>query len=403
MATTSDAVALPAAPSRLFTGNFLRLCIAALLFMGSMFVVVPVLPLYVKSVGGTEIDVGLVMGSFTLTSLVLRLMVGRWLDQGWRRRRLLWTGVGIFFAAALIYPVARAIAPLLGLRLFQGTGMALYNTTSTSLVAESVPLTRLGEAMGFYGMATTLGMAVAPALGAAILGWSGGFLPVFVASGVLVVLAGVVTFGIQEPPRKEAKHVRWRDLFNRRAWLPFVLALSASSAFTVILTFLPLLVEARGHGNAGLFFTVYSLITLVVRVVAGRASDRFGRGVAIVPGLLATGAALAVLALFASPAGFWAAAVVFGLGFGISNPALSALSVEVVPADQRGSAIATYVAGFELGIGAGSIAFGPILQASGFTTAFLIAAATPILGAILYVVTIGARRPSSHPQEVLPC
>ena len=402
MATPSQPSALPDAPPRLFTGSFVRLCLAALLFMGSMFVIVPVLPLYVKSVGGSETDVGLVVGSFTLTSLALRLMVGRWLDQGWARRRLLWTGVGIFLVAAFLYPVARAVAPLLGLRLFQGTGMALYNTTSTSLVAESVSPTRLGEAMGFYGMATTLGMAIAPALGAAILGWWGGFVPVFVVSGVLIILCGVVTFGIAEPPRKAAKHVRWRDLFNRRAWLPFVLALSASSAFTVILTFLPLLVEVRGHGNAGLFFTVYSLITLVVRVVAGRSSDRFGRGVAIVPGLIATGAALAVLALFESPVGFWAAAVVFGLGFGVSNPALSALSVEVVPADQRGSAIATYVAGFELGIGAGSIAFGPILQSYGFSTAFLIAAATPVLGAILYVVAIGARRPSPHPREVPP-
>ena len=376
----------PAAAPPLFTGNFLRLCVGNLLFLGSLFLIVPVLPLYVKSVGGTETDVGLVAGAFTLTSLALRLVVGRWLDQGWSRRRLLWSGVGIFLIATFLYPVTRTVAPLLGLRLFQGTGMALYNTTSTSLVADSVPAPRLGEAMGFYGMATTLGMAIAPALGAGILGWSAGYGLVFIVSGLLVVLTGLVSLGIQEPPRQEVKQVAWRDLFNRRAWLPFVLALSASSSFTVILTYLPLLVEARGHGNAGLFFTVYSLITLVVRAVAGRVSDRFGRGIAIVPGLLGTGAALAVLALFDTPAGFWASAIIFGLGFGVSNPALSALAVEVVPADQRGSAIATYVAGFELGIGAGSIAFGPILQVYGFTITFLIAAITPALGALLYLV-----------------
>ncbi|HEX2174234.1 MAG TPA: MFS transporter [Dehalococcoidia bacterium] len=379
----------------LFTLNFVRLCLGNLLFLASLFLLVPVLPLYVTSLGGTDGEVGLVVGAFTISALVMRLVVGRWLDQGWRRRRLLFAGVAVFFLAALLYPVTRAVTLLIGLRFVHGSGMAAYGTTSTALIADSVPAPRLGEAMGYYGVATTLGMAVAPAAGV-LLYQSSGYLAAFAASGALVLLTGLVTLGIAEPAARRAKRVAWRDLFNRRAWLPFLLAVFSSLAFSVIVTYLPLLVEARRVGNAGLYFTVYSGVVLVVRVFSGRASDRLGRGIVIVPGLALLSLALLILVLMPTDLGFWASALVFGLGFGAASPALSALAVEVVPPSERGSAIATYTAGFEFGIGFGAIALGSLIESIGFVGTFLIAAAGPALGSVVYLI---ARRPGVRPSK----
>lgn len=375
--------AVPAAPA-LFTRNFVLLCLGNLLFLGSLFLLVPVLPLYVTSVGGTEAEVGLVIGAFTVSALVMRLVVGRWLDQGGQRRRLLWAGIGVFFVAALFYPVARAATPLIGLRFFHGTGMAAFGTTSTALIADSVPATRLGEAMGYFGLASTLAIAISPALGFAVYE-AGGFLTAFVVSGVLVALTALVGLGVTEPPARPPKQVAWIALFNRRAWLPFVLAICVSLGSGVIIPFLPLLVADRGIGNAGLYFTVYSGVVLIVRVFAGRISDRAGRGAVIVPGLAVMSVSLVLLAIAETPFLFWASAVLFGLGFGGASPALMALAVEIVPPSERGSAVATYSAGFELGIGLGSIALGPVLQAAGFLVTFLIAAAGPGIGTVVYL------------------
>lgn len=383
---------MPADPQplpSLFTRSFLAICLGSLLFLGSLFLTVPVLPLYVAQVGGSPSDVGLVVGAFTISALILRLVVGRWLDQGWQRKRLLWAGIGVFITAAVLYPFIRAILPLFLLRLYHGIGMATYSTTSTALVADSVPRARLGEAMGYYGMAATLGMAFGPALGAGLLGVAS-FNAVFLVSAAVVGITALVTLGIDEPPPRTTQHVPWRDLFNRRAWLPFLLALGSALSFSVIVTFLPLLVEDRQVGNAGLFFTVYSLMVLFVRVFAGRLSDRLGRARVIVPGMVLMTVAMALLAMTTTSLFFWVAAVIFGAGFGAVSPALAALAVEVVPPDQRGSAVATYTAGFELGIGFGAIAFGPVVQAAGFLVAFLLAAAGPGLGAIVFLFAVRA-------------
>ena len=382
----------------LLTVNFIALCLGNLLFLASLFMITPVLPLYVTSIGGSQSDVGVVVGAFTLSALILRLLVGRWLDQGWVRKRLMYSGIVIFLAATLTYPVTRSVPSLLLLRLFHGSGIATYTTTSTALIADLVPAARLGEAMGIFGMAAAVSMAFAPALGVALLGWSG-FPLVFAVSAGVLILTALVTFWIDEPAAHAAKAVAWRDMFNRRAWLPFLLALCSSFAFSVVITYLPLLVEARRLGNAGLFFTVYSLVVLLVRVFAGRLSDRFGRGIMIVPGLLLLAGALGVLAITDSLAGFFLSALIFGIGFGAASPALAALAVEVVPPEERGSAIATYTAGFEVGIGFGAIALGPILQAAGFLVTFLLAALGPALGSAVYLASRRSRV-TSHESRV---
>ena len=116
------------------------------------------------------------------------------------------------------------------------------------------------------------------------------------------------------------------------------------------------------------------------------------------PGLVLLAGGLGILAVTHSLAGFFLAAATFGIGFGAASPALAALAVDVVPPEERGSAVATYTAGFEVGIGFGAIALGPVLQATGFEVTFLLAALGPALGSAIYLVS--GSRVASHESRV---
>jgi predicted MFS family arabinose efflux permease len=90
-----------------------------------------------------------------------------------------------------------------------------------------------------------------------------------------------------------------------------------------------------------------------------------------------------VLAFSESLGGIVAAGAVYGLAYGVAQPALIAWSVDVVPEGERGRAIGTYHAAFELGIVAGAAASGLAVAQWGFVATFVATAAVAAAGAVL--------------------
>src|SRR5258708_11816602 len=106
-------------PARLLSGPFARVKVANFFFFlnfASFFL----LPLYVKSLGGSEATVGAVMGSSGMASLLVLPLIGLALDRFGRRRFFVFGTMGMT-AAALGYLLVDRIGPLLfALRIVQG-------------------------------------------------------------------------------------------------------------------------------------------------------------------------------------------------------------------------------------------------------------------------------------------
>ena len=149
------------------------------------------------------------------------------------------------------------------------------------------------------------------------------------------------------------------------------------------MAFIPIVAQARGLTNPGLFYTVFGIAMLLVRAKAGRISARRGRAAVIVPGMVVTAASMAALALAAGPAGILVGAALFGLGLGSVLPALMALTTDRVGQEERGKAMGTFYFAWELGIAIGSAASGWLLNFLDFSTLFALISIAPILGAAL--------------------
>src|SRR5260221_2649175 len=125
-----------AAPARLFSRDFLLLCLSSFLFSLSMFLLFAALPVFVvPELHGANSQVGLIMGAFALSAVIARPGSGRLVDV-WSRKTGLRLGALIYCLAPALYTQASTVAIMLGLRFFHGLGVALYTTAGSVLAVD---------------------------------------------------------------------------------------------------------------------------------------------------------------------------------------------------------------------------------------------------------------------------
>lgn len=374
---------MPADPP-LFTRSFTVICLATFFFYASFYLILPVMPLYLANMGGTSFQIGLIIGLFSFMAMVLRPPTGWFIDTRGCRVVLL-AGMTIFMLASLGYVLAHSVPTVLLLRLFHGMGMGLFPTAATVVVAEVAPPARRGEAMGWFGIANSLGFIIGPAFGTPIA-TGAGFGTLFLVAGGTALMGLVCIWflpRIGQMPAKTVGPPRPQDFFSRAAVLPSILLLSLYVPYGVMVAFIPIIATDRGLANPGLFYTVYALAVLLVRAKAGHVSDRRGRLAVIIPGLLVAGVAFTILGLTSDWIWVLMGAAVYGLGFGSVQPALMALTADRVPPEERGKAMGTFYTAWELGITAGSTGAGLLLQVTDFPLMLLASSFFPMAGALL--------------------
>ena len=372
---------------RLATGNFLRLWASAFALFFSFYLLLPIIPLYALTLGIPESEIGIIVGSFAFTSMAVRPWAG-WAADRYGRRPLLVGGALLFSASALLYSWSQTAGALLLVRMVHGTGMGLYPTSATAIVADIAPADRRGEAMGFFGAAANLALALGPFLGI----WGAerhGFPALFAASALAATVSLALTFSLSETiPERRRVPFGLSTALSRAAVLPSVTLFCLTATYGVQIAFLPLYVRSLGGGNPGIFFLVFALITAAIRGYAGRLSDRLGRTPVTVAGMVLAGLGTAALALGGEPLALGVAGMLYGVGFGAALPSLMAWTVDLVPAADRGRAMGTFFTAFELGIGAGAIGFGVLLGRTGFPSTFLAAGALALVGGALGAVRL---------------
>lgn len=381
---------------RIFTLDFLWACMANLAAFGSFYLLLATLPTFVLTIGGRESDVGVILGTFAITAVVLRPVIGAMADRRGKKGLVL-AGAVVLAISSFLYSMTNSLPLLLALRILHGIGWAAFGTAMSALVADIVPAMRRGEAMGYFGMSTNVAMAIGPAIGV-FVAMSYGYQVLFVVSALVALIAVATSIIIKDDRQVQAKPEggpAWQMFLLPSAFFPsLVLALSALT-YASIVTFLPVYAEKHSIGNPGLFFTVFAVVVIVGRGPLGRLSDRLGRGVVIAPGLLVAGVGLAVLSWSFSMATMLMVAVLYGLAMAAIQPTLMALAVDRAGPAQRGAAMGTFSTAMDLGIGLGSFGWGVVVQAGGFGTMYLAAAAVSLVALLVLVLGGGLRREAS--------
>jgi len=344
----------------------------ALCFFTSMNILTAPLPLYVTHLGGSAVAVGLAVGLFAGFALLSRAPVG-WLADRVYRWWLLLAGCGIYLVASLAYLTAHTVPAVLAIRAFHGIGIAAFSTGYTTLAADLAPDGRRGEALGLAGTAGPIALLFAPALGDWVrirFGYAPAFaLAALAALGALVLLAWLPRRSGQKP--QAARQLPSTPTGQQGARSTIVLAMVACGvAQAALFGFLPNFAVERNQLTAGPFFTAYALALILARIFLGGGSDRWGRRRVIVPSLALVAFSLWVLAATRNWMWMVGAGLLSGVGLGAAGATLEAASVDSASPERRGRAVNAVFLGFDLGIAAGSVAWGGVAQTLGYGPMF---------------------------------
>lgn len=341
--------------------QFGLLCLSSLLFASSFNMLVPELPSYLSSLGGAEYK-GLIIALFTLTAGLSRPFSGRLTDTI-GRVPVMAAGSIVCFVCGFLYPLLGTVSGFLFLRLLHGFSTGFKPTATAAYVADIVPRERWGEALGLHGLFFGTGIALGPSIGSTIrLYYSMDV--VFYTSSFLALLSILILMNMKETLKTKRKFhpsilkLSKKDLFAMEVLPAALVTFLSFSAYGVILTLIPDWSEHLGIKNKGLFFLVFTLASLVIRLVAGKTSDKYGRKKVIEIGLVFVVGALIIVGVADTVNGLILAAVFYGIGTGIMTPALNAWTVDMSEPDHRGKALATMYISMEAGIGLSALAAG---------------------------------------------
>lgn len=341
-----------------YTFQFWLLCSSSVLFMASFNMIIPELPSYLDAMGGEDYK-GLIIGLFASTALLSRPFSGKLADTIGRIPVMI-IGPLVCVALGFLYPLFTTIWGFLFLRILHGFSTGFKPTGTTAYLADIVSSKNRGEAMGILGVAGSIGMAAGPAIGSYIA-MEFSLNAMFYASSFTALLSVLVLFGMKETLPNKAKFspglllIHPRDVIEPKVMQPSIIMFLAVYAFGTVLTVTPDMSDHLGIGNRGLFFTVTLLASVVTRLFAGKASDRFGRQKILAIGITILVISNILLGFAHSPLLFYISATLYGISAGINSPTLFAWTVDLADDFNRGKGMSTMFIALELGIILGSI------------------------------------------------
>ncbi|NEO98306.1 MAG: MFS transporter [Symploca sp. SIO2E9] len=380
--------------------NLLVLFATGLLFWSSIASMLPTLPPYIEDMGATTQQLGIVMGCFAIGLLLFRTPLGFLADKH-SRKLVLIIGTLVVAIAPLCYLIApldylwvNSIALLMLIRVFHGISIAAFTTGYSALVADLSPPQQRGELIGYMSLVAPIGLALGPMMGS-FLQTEAGYPALFICAGGLGLLSVVFSCLVSEQTRFESEHQGNSPphskhllhlLVSPRLRIPVAVLLMVGFAFGTISTFISLFIRETGvNFNAGLFFSATAMINFSTRLIAGRASDLYGRGLFISGGLICYCSSMFLISIAQSPQGFLLATIAQGIAAGTVLPMMIVLMSDRSTPDERGRIFSVGIGGFDLGIALAGPVFGSFADILSYRDIFTLTTGLMFLALMIFV------------------
>ena len=395
---TRSATATTVRPPKLFTPAFAALTLASLAYFTAVGMLIPALPRYVEGVlGGGNVAVGIVFGSFSVSAVLLRPMAGIFGDQRGRRPLML-CGAAVAAGSILLYGAAPTWTVLAIIRLVSGAGEALFFVGMATTFTDLAPPERRGEAMSLASLALYLGIGIGPVIAEVTMAVAG-FGTVWALSAAITLLTVGLVLRVPET-RVAPDGTGASGTLARRRWvhpaglLPGLVLFASIVGMAGFLAFVPLHVLDIGMGGSGVVLAVFASVVVAIRSIGARLPDVLGPGRAIRIALILSATGLTVIATWQAPSGLVLGAVVLGVGIALLTPSVFAMAVADVPASERSQVMATTSAFIDVAFGAGPLVMGVIAAAYGRPTVFIAGAVIACGGWLLMTARHVGRTPA---------
>lgn len=349
---------------KIWTKDFIFLISSNFLMYITYYAILSALPIYlVSDLNASKMQVGVVVGTYTIASVLVRPFSGFALDRFGRRT--------IFLLALILYTllfagylVAVTITSIIILRFAQGLTWGITTVSGSTIATDNIPASKRGEGIGYFALSTTLGMSVGPIIGLFICHqW--GYTIMFVSGCLISVISLVCAYAVRMRKRfVVGKHIRMElsSLFDRNSIRPSLNVFITMIAYGGLLSFIALYGREIGIQNSSMYFLIFSVGIAAARLTAGKVFDRKGprKIITLCIGLLIVGFPL--LAMANNSALFYVSAIIIGFGNGVIFPTFQSMINNLADSMHRGAANSTLYTAVDLGMGLGMIMGGLIAQ-----------------------------------------
>jgi MFS family permease len=357
--------------------------------------IIPELPAYLTGLGGADYK-GLIISLFTITAMLSRPFSGKLADTIGRVPIMI-TGSIVCFVCSMIYPVLTGVLGFFLLRLVHGFSTGFTPTGQTAFLSDIIPAKRRGEAMGVLGTAGTVGMAGGPALGGVITNHFSQE-AMFYCSSALALTSILILLGIKETLKSKVRFapamlkVRRQDIFEPKVLTPCLVMVLCAFSFGAVYTVIPDFGEHVGIRNKGLLFTYFTIASLMVRLLGGKASDYYGRSQVLKFSTVLLTVAMILIGLSETKLMLIVGVSIYGLAHGTTSPTLLAWASDLSDHRHKGRGLASLYIFMEMGIGLGAFISGLIYanDSSHFILTFL---ACAFLSGIAFIYLMVGRIP----------
>ena len=344
----------------------------------------PVLPLYVKALGGNEIIIGLISAFSPLAGILFSFPIGLLSDKIGRKTLLIVAGI-VFLVSPLFYLLVSSPGWLIPVRFFHGTATAILGPVVSAMIVRAYTSSK-GEKLGLYSSATLIGRALAPLLGGFIISYFANpglaiirYKYVYVAAFILAMPVLVLILLLKNDERNSLK-VRTEDLFidlkyfmaNKRLFSTASVEMAIYFAYGALETYLPLYltrlnIPAR---QIGMIFSAQILSIALSKPLFGILADKIDKRRLILAGVLVLGLAIGILGFFQSMIAIVLLGLIFGLGLSFATVTTSAYVAEVAEQDKLGSSLGALSAIMDIGQTIGPFITGIVITYFSFKSGF---------------------------------
>jgi MFS family permease len=362
--------------ARGFSAQFWALVGATFLGFLGIGTVLPLLAPHIRyDLGGSDQDVGLVIGIFSFVALLGRLISGPLADRRGRKISFL-AGLVCCAIAGGIYLLPMGMAGPYLARVFQGMGEACLYTGAAAWVVELAGIERSAQALGYLSSGIWGGISAGPVVGQ----WLG----TFQHAAMMQLAAAVIAFAILTRVREDyhpEPHPAARKWLPRSILAPGIAIGFVNVQYPVVAGFL--ILHLKAHGNSGpIAFSAYAGMILLSRFFLGGLPDRIEPYITYFGGILLMAAGLLVLAGGPGPVAAVGATALLGFGFSFPWSSIAATVLRRTPSAERGSAVGILSAFYDLFVGISSFTAGWVAHQFGYAAAFVMAAVALIAAAI---------------------
>ncbi len=374
-------------------------------------IVVPLLPVYAHTLGAGGFAIGMIFGSFSLARTFFLPYFGRLSDKKGRKPFLI-AGLFSYALISVAFSFSDSIEMLIFIRFFQGLASAMIMPVAQAYVGDVTPAGKEGFVMGLFNMSMFIGLSIGPLMGG-MINDRFSLSVTFIYMGVLSLGACLLCLFLLPPTQEERINAKvkspmaWGVLLKDQTIAAlFYFRLAYTACIGIIWGFLPVLAASEmSLSSTVIGFLVMEgvLVSGLLHVPMGYLSDRIDRRkMMILGGLLVAGAVLS----FIWVKGFWGlftASLIFGIGGGISMPAVMAIAVaKGNDTEAMGSVMAILTVAHSLGMLVGSLSAGLMMDIFSLRYAFPLGGIL-MAGCVIYLLLSSANFEGTHaPVEVAP-